>query len=162
MSDREHNEFIGRLRGSHPAVFIIAEWLHAKGYAISIPRRREAPTRAQAAQYADEGDLFVMRSDDGDLECIEVKGLSTQFTCEHWPFRDCFLVNRAERIDHYGDAIPDHYILSQDRRTVGVVRAKTRPLWFAETKFNAVTQRVENYYACAPALVEFMPVELRG
>lgn len=145
--------FVERLNGSSHAVFVVAEYLHGKGYTVTVPRIRVAPHAALHADYIDDGDLYI--SADEGLEIVEVKGLlTTQFSCpEDWP-HEHFFVNRIGPVDRH-DLVPDYYIVSSDFRHVARVPGNTRPCWYKVTTRNSRTGNVECFYACPLGLVRF-------
>jgi len=71
MNDRErHRQFIERLDRSRPATFRAAEWLHKKGYNITIPAIQYRPFEEAPDKYLDSGDMFIEK--DGKTYRVEI------------------------------------------------------------------------------------------
>lgn len=150
----QHDAFLERYRASSDAVFIWARYLHEQGRWIEIPPRREAPTAADAWEYADNGDLFVLDGA-GSRKEINVKGLSAVFTGPYdWPFKDEVFVSGRDDIDRRPDTVA-YVFLSLNRCYAGIIDAeKTRHTWYVTEKPNGLTGgNICAYYACPKAVV---------
>lgn len=83
MSPRDP-AFEDKLRLSHMAVVLTADWLRAQGYKVQAPQPVAGPY-SQREQHADSGDLYVLSL--GIWQRLEVKHLSADFdTATGWPW----------------------------------------------------------------------------
>jgi hypothetical protein len=145
ITDEEHAAFEGRLKGSVPAVELVAEWLRRKGMPCTVAPLRIAPSPAEYKAYKDGGDIVL--DDTGGI--VEVKGISRSFTGHHdWPFNDEVFVDGAGSGDRERVGRLVAYVTVGANRTTGaIILADTRPHWYVTSRFNSVTGKVEAYYA---------------
>jgi hypothetical protein len=144
----QHDKFLEGLEGSSAAVFAFAFYLHMKGRRIEIAPLRKAPTAAEHADYADDGDLFIIEAD--KRKRVEVKGINREFTCAaDWPFRDEILVSKVTTVDRtLEDTSTVGWVtLSQDMRFAVCVQVETREHWYETQKFCRNTGNIERFYA---------------
>lgn len=150
----QHAKFQQRFIHSSRAVFAHAEHLHVSGYRVEIPPLRVAPTAADHAEYADDGDLFVLPGGDWRVR-YEVKGLGYDFESRGtWPHRR-FYVDRKHRIDSEFDKISAWVYLNPALTHFALVLPHTRPHWFVHNGFNSKTGNYEDNYCCPLELVDF-------
>lgn len=158
--EQRHQKFLALLHNSQRAVWIIAQWLNARGNTIlKIPALRYAPNRAEAARYADEGDLFIENAQGKEM-LIDVKGLGYQFSCAaDWPFKDVLVIGRTTH-----DAAkrqPDAYaFLSADARHVAVLPYASRAHWRIESRFVRWQQEHKDYYVTDVDQLLFFPITI--
>jgi hypothetical protein len=146
MSDF-YSGFKGRLIGSRPALFRVAEWLHSRGYYIAIPPIKIYKPGENPMDYVDDGDLFITK-DDGPRKRIEVKGLSTQFTGPmDWPY-DSTLVSNKAAVDRGAGDVDAYILVSADMDHIMVIYSKTKEHWFTKTLTPKTTGKPEEFYSC--------------
>ena len=58
---REHEEFVGRLVGSHASVLWVKALYERAGYKVRVLPYTVAPTHEEWRDHVDEGDLMVRR-----------------------------------------------------------------------------------------------------
>jgi len=149
----QHDGFLSRLDGSQPAVDAVAAWLRRRGHKVDVPELRKAPTAAEAADYSDRGDIWLMQR-------VEVKGLSILFTsAADWPFREVF-VSSKDDVEKNGSAVLAYVSVSADLRYAAIIGRATRPSWYVTPeKLNRNTGNRERFYACPVPLVVFKRME---
>ncbi len=156
MSD-QHERFLKRLADSEAARMAVAMHLSSKGALVEVPPIRFAPTAAEAEQYRDAGDLFLVTR-----KRIEVKGLGINFTGrEDWPFPYVF-VSRKEDVERANGAVSAYISVSSDLKYGAIIRQATSPHWYAVKKPNRLTGNVEHYMACPLEHVEFVTIGKHG
>ncbi len=156
MSD-QHERFLKRLADSEAARWAVAMHLSSKGSLVEVPALRYAPTAAEAEQYRDEGDLFLVTR-----KRIEVKGLGINFTSrEDWPFPYVF-VSRKEDVERANGAVSAYISVSADLNYAAIIRKATREYWYVVEKLNRLTGNVERYMACELEHVEFITIGKHG
>jgi hypothetical protein len=90
-----HQTFQAALSASKLAVEKIAVFLCSRGFEVEIPETQVAPSAAQWQQYADNGDLFIIR-EDGSKDRCEVKHLRSTWTCsKEFPHPNVIIYGRA-------------------------------------------------------------------
>jgi hypothetical protein len=100
---RRNPQFVKRFKNSHKAVWVVAHWFHHKlEKDVLIKGAPMAEYCTPEQEYLDDGDLYI------DGKRVEVKGLTSEFTCEaDYPYRDGVLVcNKAS----YDRADPKPYM----------------------------------------------------
>ena len=147
--ESKHKKFLKYLEESNSAVYYIAAWLERRGYTVTIPELRKAPSHKDWKKYADSGDLFV------GSKRIEVKRLTVSFTGEHdWPFDDFIVCNKHS----YDAADPKPYaymILSKSMDFVGVVKPETYDLWYVEKRTDSRLDHEQEFYLAPFSAVDF-------
>jgi len=133
-------------------------WLSEKGCNVQIAALHKAPTRGQASNFADLGDLEVMTR-------VEVKQLSADFTCrDDWPFPD-FLVCNKSAYDKASRKPRHFYYLNKAGTHVAWLDVReTREDWITvvrkDTTYNDVGGKPkEEFYACEPDAAIFQCLE---
>jgi hypothetical protein len=151
--EETHEWFLQRLKESSTAVFCIARWLYSKGWSVTIPATKYAPHGVDVMDYVDNGDLYIQR--DGEQERIDIKHLSTDFTCANdWPY-DVAIVSSKYPVER-ADPQPKAYIFVNPSMThVGIIWNKTREHWFPKDIPNKITKKMETFYVCPVNLVDF-------
>lgn len=154
MNDDQHSRFLKRLDDSREAVFIVAEWLHKKGFTVKIPGISYAKVAADHMQHVDDGDLFIKRSKDQDWMRVEVKQMRFDFE-NKWPY-PIFFVAGKKSIDR-ADPFPVAYVIvSKSLTHAGIVYGNTRHKWFEHKTIASNTGNVEMFYACENSNVKFV------
>jgi hypothetical protein len=146
-----------RLRNSAPATFAVARHLHAKGFTVTIPAFRFAPSADEAPAYADDGDLFAIK--DETRHRIEIKGLSFDFTSRaDWPHQH-FFVSSVSSIEKM-KALPSAWFhLSQDMHHAAIVWKKTRPQWYVDERMVKGNIMPKKNWCCPLDLIEFRSLD---
>ncbi len=144
----QHAKFLDRLDASSSAVYAVASMYQRLGIPVMLPATHRAPSAEEAADYFDEGDLFVLRR-------MEVKGLGINFTCRaDWPFREAFVSNVAA-VDRAGDEVCAYISVSKDKRYCAIIPHSSRPHWYVVEKRVSNTGNIERNYACPLDHVQF-------
>jgi len=153
MNDRErHRQFIERLDRSRPATFRAAEWLHKKGYNITIPAIQYRPFEEAPDKYLDSGDMFIEK--DGKTYRVEIKHSGYDFTDKNsWKFKSMLVSNKAA-VERNKDSI-GYIIINKPMTHMAIIWNKTRNYWFEEAKFASNTQKVEQFYLCPLEYIDF-------
>ncbi len=132
----------------------VASLQHARGRMVEIPPLRFAPSAAQADQYVDGGDLFVVVR-----YRLEVKHLGVDFTCANdWPFNEVFVSNVAA-VDRANGDVHYYVSVSKNFRYAAIVPRTTKDKWYVVEKLVKNTGNVERNYACPLDLVSFECLE---
>jgi hypothetical protein len=149
----QHSKFVSRLRESTSAVFVVAQWLHAKGKTVELPHLRVAPTAAEADSYVDSGDIVLV-----ERKRVEVKHLGVAFdSAETWPFREVFVSNKAA-VDRSFHEVAAWISVSSDLQALAIVTAGTREHWYLKNVHAKNTGNVEQFYVCPLDRVEFRKI----
>lgn len=145
VQDEKHARFLERLRGSSPAVFAVAAYMHEHGFDLMIPAKRYTPSVEQHMDYVDSGDIMSKKGD-REWERIEVKGIDTQFTCrEDWPHK-CMIVSNKKAVDR-ADPLPRAYVVvSRDLAHCAIIRNTTRDRWREKELTPKTTNVPEMFY----------------
>jgi hypothetical protein len=144
------SSFQDRLKGSVEAVFVVAKWLHLKGYDVSIPSDRGV---------ADMGDIFVNKPDN-PVSRIEVKGRNINFTCAlDWPYEDMLISNEAA-VKRAWDSNPHYVILNAKMTHVALVLPETKQHWKIVKKWASNTRKHEYFYTCPTEHVQFIRIDI--
>ncbi len=146
--DENHEKFKQHLKDSDEAIWFVARWLVGQGQTISIRPHKVAPTHSEWREYADNGDLHILK-DEQSWERTEVKHLGVCFTCrDDWPFPD-FIVCAKHSFD-LADQKPRYYfIVSNDWKALAIVSTTKFDHW---TQTERTDHRYENvkqtFYLC--------------
>jgi hypothetical protein len=152
--DSAHEKFSKRVTDSVSAVFVVAEFLHRKGYTIEIPRLRIRQKWENPSDYADGGDLFVLH-ENGERSRIEVKGINTQFTGrDDFPHKS-MIVSSKKRIDEIGPTVARWIILSKDKTHYGSISWDTHEKWEARELSASNTNKNEWFYLAPLDVVKY-------
>ena len=120
--------FINSLRGSKPAVRMMAGYFAERGHDVEEPATSESPRREDWAKQVDRGDLFV------NGQRVEVKHWPERtFTCARdFPFKRLMICNKLSwnRADPKPVA---YYIVNAPMTHAAIVLPKTRPHWELKT-----------------------------
>lgn len=136
----DHPAFLRRYRKSHPAVFLVAQWLTWWGWDVRVAPPRESPTFTGRAEYSDRGDIEIVGTD----SVIEVKHLSAQFTGAHdWPYRAEIMLDVRDRVVEQLGRVLAFVSVAKDMRTAAVVDADTSEHWYPNGAHNSIKGRFE-------------------
>jgi hypothetical protein len=160
MSDFEqtHEKFLKRLSASQSAVWRVAMWLSQHGHNVQINALHSAPTRSDAPDFADLGDIEIMSR-------IEVKGLSAEFTCrEDWPFPDFLVCNKAAFDKAHRKPAMFYYVNKDGTHIACLDARKTRAKWKTTMRRDKTYDDVggkpeEEFYVCSPDLPTYRSLD---
>jgi hypothetical protein len=151
MTENE-TSFKDRLKGSVTAVFVVAKWLHTKGYNVSIPADRGV---------VDDGDIFANKPDQ-PVKRIEVKGRNVLFTsASDWPYEDMLVSNEAA-VKRAWDHDPHYVILSAEMRYAAIIAPESKEHWKVIKKWASNTRKEEYFYTCPTEHVKFVRIDIEG
>jgi len=118
---KTYEQFADDLKRSVDAVFIVAKWVHSRGYDIIIPAVKLRPRGEASEKYIDDGDFHFIK--DGETKKVSVKCLhKTTFTDKFWPYKDVFVANRRF-VDLKGDEISYYMTIDWTAEYVCVIDA---------------------------------------
>lgn len=152
----KHERFTKRLEASRASTFKVAEWLHKKGFSISIPAIRFAPLGSNPLDYVDEGDLFIESG--GHKVRIDVKHSGTEFTdADSWPKRlkGRMIVSNKKAIDRAEGSSKAYIIVNPPMTHVAIIWQRTWKYWVAEELPASNTKELEWFYLCPIEHVDF-------
>lgn len=144
MADEsKHFWFQEQLRSSHPWVERVARWISATwGVPVEVNPLRIAPTRAEAAQYRDQGDLVFSLPG-------EVKHLTCEFVTPEgkidWPFPNVIVCKK----DAWDEARPKplrFYYVNSPGTHVAVLSSDTRADWWVGQVTDRRTGETQTVY----------------
>ena len=152
--DLNHLAFQQHLRQSGDTVWFIAKWLWFQGNTVTINRMRIAPEHQQWKQYADHGDIEIIKN--GFRQRIEVKGLQVNFTSKRdWPFPD-FIVCAKHSFDNAKPIPSFYFIVSNDRQAMAIVDTKSYDRWTVSERFDSRYYDIkQNFYICPLDLIHW-------
>lgn len=157
IQDEKHGRFLERLYKSSPAVFVVANHLHERGYDLMIPAKRYTPNVQDHLDYVDDGDIKIKKGD-GEWERIEVKGIGTQFTClKDWP-HPFMIVSNKKAVDRANPLPRAYFIVSMDLKHAAIIRRDTRDQWFEKPLKPTTTGVKEMFYVVnndVPRFIKF-------
>lgn len=158
-ASENHAKFLNHLNASIEPVFRVAQWLCSKGHDIYIPGLKRASHPNQWQQFADSGDLFLVR--DGNLLRLEVKRLGVNFTGPNdWPFGNRFIVCAKHSFDRADPAPHAYIILSKDMHYAAVSRSCDRNLWkidrIQDRRYQGISQE---FYLSPLSAVRWTPID---
>jgi hypothetical protein len=150
-----HEKFLKSLDKSRQSLFVIAAWLHKKGYTVTIPAIRYAPEHKDFPQYVDGGDM-ILTKEDGTQSVIEVKHLrNTDFTGLHdWP-HPAVIVSNIHTVNRNRGRIKTYVIMNRAMTHIATIRADDIDKWQIKKIFASNTQKVESFYTCSPSDCRF-------
>lgn len=154
--------FLERLDGSRYSTFVVAEYLHKRGYCVRVPAFDYRPKDSDWRDHVDDGDIYISKFTGGPEQRIDVKHLNTEFTsADDWPHSKVYIANAAS-VDR-ADPFPLAYILLNRSAThAAIVWGKTRPTWREATCFARNTKTKYALKYCEPQYVEFRKLDIRG
>jgi len=154
QSEREWAVFTERFKSSRRAVFKVAEYIwREKGLGVTIPSMELAPSIHQSADYVDKGDI-ICHTARGNEFIIEVKGVSTEFTCaEDFPFKTMIVneVVKADRIDAFA-----YFIVNKALTHAFVLKTDTKDQWGIKDVHDKRRGDTEEMYYCELSCGEFV------
>jgi hypothetical protein len=152
-----HEKFLSHLDFSAEALFIIALFLHRKGFDVWINGLKKASRHKDWKEFKDDGDLYVVHK--GSMYRIEVKGLSCSFTGLHnWPYRD-FIVCAKHSFDNAIQKPYAYMILNKERTHIGIVKSSTRSSWeVVERQDNRYENITQTFYTCPLSVIEWKSI----
>lgn len=151
-----HKMFLQALARSQKGVFRVAQWFNKQGKDIYLPGLKMAPTRADFAEYSDDGDMFVRHQ--GEFQRVEVKWIGAEFSgYDDWPFPD-YIVCSKSAYDRSKVRPAAIICLSKSGHSVGVVRPDTYDQWTARTIPVRKFEMEQVFYTTSVESVDFYRV----
>ena len=157
----QHDKFLKRLDGSRVAVFRVGEWLHRKGFTVTIPSISYAPDARSHMDHVDDGDILISRpSAKHEFARVEVKHIQHDFDCvENYPFKRVVIASK-DVIDRADPEPLVYVIVNKEMTHGGLVYYSERDKWFEYPMDASNTGNREMKYAVLPEYVKF--VDLRA
>lgn len=161
MNANSYEAFIRRLDKSRMSTFLVAEYLHKRGYTVHIPAFDYRPLGSNWQDHVDNGDLYVWKERD-DMLRIDVKHINRQFTCrEDFPHSHIFVADA--RAIKRADPKPSAYIVVNKAAThIAIIWWKTSSVWEEHQVFASNTQRHIKVMRCPTEHVDFRALDVRG
>lgn len=148
-----HELFLETLQISEEGRWRIARWLSGRGYSVVLTPLRYAPTREQAPQHADNGDLYVSMR-------VEAKQLSCDFTARRdWPFGENFIVCSKNSYDKAQPKPYAYLLLSKSGTHVACVFNSSFPRWRVDTRLDSRFGERQAFYFAPLDAVSFTALE---
>lgn len=161
MNANSYEAFIRRLDKSRLSTFLVAEFLHKRGYTIHIPAFDYRPPDSNWREHVDDGDLYIWKEHEPQHR-IDVKHINTDFTCyDDFPHSHMFVADA--RAIKRADPHPLAYVLVNKAGThVAIVWWKTRGVWEEHQVFASNTQKHITVMRCPVEHVTFRALDVRG
>lgn len=161
--DERHKWFLKRLRGSKFPVVRIAAYLTDHGKACLIPPTGYALYYADAKDFSDSGDLFIVRPELIELierVRVEVKGLGYDFTGpEDWPHGNRFFVCKAKAWDSAKTKPAVFFYLNPAGTHFARIFSSSSPSWWRESIKEHETKIVQETLISTLDNVSFFTLE---
>ena len=160
MNANSLEAFQKRLDKSRFSTFLVAEYLHKRGYTVHIPAFDYRPPDSNWQDHVDNGDLYVWKERENNLR-IDVKHIATDFTCaKDFPHDKLFIADiRAIR---RADPHPEAYVIVNKQAThMGIVWWKTQAHWVEVNVHASNTDKDITVMACPLGYVDFRPFDVR-
>lgn len=160
MSANSLEAFQRRLDKSRFSNFLVAEYLHKRGYSVHIPAFDFRTPDSNWEDHVDDGDLYAWKEKDAMLR-LDVKHIATEFTCaEDFPYDRMFVADiRAIR---RADPHPEAYVIVNKAAThMGIIWWKTQRHWVEERPYASNTQKTITVMACPVEHVDFRQFDVR-
>jgi hypothetical protein len=161
MTNEEHHKiFLRRLESSRDAVWLVAYWLHRRGWTVEVPAIHHGEKRSDWKKFSDEGDLLISTPGSLTKHRVEVKGINYQFTClADWPFKLQYLICTQHSFDKANPKPLMYVTVSPDGVHLGIVLSEKSPSWkvseWADKEHPGI--RTPRYW-CDPINVRFMSI----
>jgi hypothetical protein len=152
----QHDAFKGRHNDSVPALFAVAAWFHRRGFSVSIPGFKQAPTAAEHEQYADHGDLFLREDDRWKRVEVHHYRYLGDWTCAA-EYKDWVKLKNVAAADKIGiDNIDRVIILNENKTHMAWIWRETTAPWISKWFTPANTGNPEEKYIVAPEAAIYM------
>lgn len=156
MTTEQHQKFLDRLTNSADAVFVVARYLHNKGFTVEISGLKKAPTASQHKQFVDDGDIYIIKN--GQRERVEVKGISKQFTGEDdYPF-DQIMISSENTVNRIKDKVSYWVIVSSDKNYMAIINGSTHNQWRVIERKTSNTGNVERNYVALKSIAKWIKI----
>lgn len=153
-----YDEFATSYNKQWPAVFKVAQWLHANGHTVTISAPNLRPRHANPADYHDDGDITAEK--DGQKKRIEVKLRDVDFTSEKdWPYKEGLMVHSTREIADTGTPISAWLSVSRDLKYAAIMTPETRQYWKRVTRYDRKRESEDDFYICPLDKVVFRKLE---
>ena len=151
-----HANFVKQLADSQTAVDVMAMWFRLRGDQVHKPEYTVAPTRSDAPDHADSGDLYV------NGERTEIRHQGLDFTCAgDWPY-PCFYVESVHALDKKNPQPVRYYYVNPPITHAAVLdieKARSDPNppgWRKGTFWHKTDRKQANVYVCNMSAVEWI------
>lgn len=160
MNKNSLSAFHQRLDDSRFSVFLMAEYLHKRGYSVNIPAFVYRKPGSNWQDHVDNGDLFIQK-DGGPQYRIDVKHSTAQFTGpEDYPYSN-MLVAEIRSIERANPCPLVYCIVNEPATHVALIWWKTKPHWFEKTFYASNTDKMQTNLCCPLEYVEFREIDVR-
>lgn len=161
MSANSHKAFLRRLDQSRLSTFLVAEFLHKRGYTVVIPAFNYPPPNSNWEDHVDDGDLFISK-DNEPQHRIDVKHINVDFTCaDDFPHSHMFVAD-ARAIKRANPHPLAYIIVNKSASHVAIVWWKTIGVWEEHTVFASNTEKHITVMRCPVEHVDFRTLDVRG
>lgn len=157
MSKNSYEEFIRRLDNSRPSTFLMAQYLHKRGWDVTVPAFIYPPPDSNWEDNVDNGDVFIEKINNGPHR-VDVKHVTLDFTClDDFPHRNMFVADiRAIR---RADPFPIAYMIVNNKSThIGIVWSKTKHHWSPREVWASNTEKWITVMQLPAEYVDFRPI----
>ena len=156
------DRFRAHLAASRDAVWVVGRWLGSQGHEVVVPPTVMRPKSSDPKDYADEGDLYVVRHH-GRVPVwrrVEVKHSSRSFSGRaDWPYPS-FIVCACHAWDKANPKPHVIYTVNREMTHVACVHGNTAGTWTTRTvtddRYNDYSQQV---YMVDLSLVQWESLE---
>jgi hypothetical protein len=158
MNKNSTENFLKRLDGSRHSVFVVAEFLHKKGYNISIPAFDYRPPNSNWEDHVDDGDMYIWKNSENKHR-IDVKHYSHDFTCvSDYPYQTMLIadIRAVERASPFPLA---YIILNKTCTNLGIAWSSKREHWRPKTFLARNTDMMVTSMECPIEYIDFRSVD---
>lgn len=154
MSKNSHQEFLSRLDASRKSTFLVAEYLHRRGFNVHVPAFDYNENDEHWEKHVDDGDLYIWKEVE-NTHRIDVKHLSMEFTTrDNFKFSHLFVadVRAVERANPF----PLAYISINSACThMAIIWGKTKKHWEPYDVYASNTEKMITVMRCPIEYVDF-------
>lgn len=159
MKPNSLEAFHRRLENSRFSTFLIAKYLHKRGFSVTVSAFDYRPHGSDWEDHTDDGDLYVWQGTGPKLR-IDVKHISTDFTGqEDFPHDRMFIsdIRAIRRANPHPEA---YVILNRAATHMGIVWWRTQRHWLEVSVHASNTDKGITVMACPPEYVDFRKVDV--
>lgn len=152
MNKQTHRHFLRQLHQSQSAVCAVAMYLTRLGMNIQVNGLHYAPTHNEREQYADLGDLCVLKR-------IEVKQQTNDWTgIQDYPFKDALVCTKSSW-DNAREKPLGYIILNRLGTHAMMINQDTQMYWSERQITDSRRGTKAVTYACPLEIVKFVNLE---
>lgn len=154
MSRNSKQEFISRLDASRKSTFLVAEYLHKRGFSIRIPAFDYNENNEPWEEHVDDGDLYIWKTPETPFR-IDVKHISMEFTT-----RDSFKLSHLFVADiravERANPFPLAYItVNSSCSHMAIIWGNTKKHWVPYDVYASNTDKMITVMRCPIEHVDF-------